>query len=119
MSEVIKKAAELADAIAKSEELKNLRSAEQELLADSEAMELYNEFQRLQQMAQMAGTPEVMQQLEEAYKKFAENEKAKAFLEANQQFGAMLETINKMLQEAIEGPKQHGSCGSCGGCGSV
>ncbi|WP_456397611.1 YlbF family regulator [Desulfurobacterium sp.] len=117
MSEVIKKAAELADAIAKSEELKNLRSAEQELLADPEAMELYNEFQRLQQMAQMAGTPEVMQQLEEAYKKFAENEKAKAFLEANQQFGAMLETINKMLQEAIEGPKQHGNCGSCGGCG--
>ncbi len=115
MSEVLKKAAELAEAIARSEELANLRMAETKVAMDPEAMELFNEVQRLQQMAQMSGSPETMKELEEAFEKFSQNEIAKAFLEANQAFGAMLEAINRMIQEAIEGPKQHG-CEGCSGC---
>ena len=117
-AEVIKKASELAQAIASSEELANLRTAEAKLQMDSEAMELLQEVQRLQHMAQMSGTPEAMQQLEEAFSKFAENEVAKEYLEANQRFSQMLETVNALLQEAIEGPKQHGhGCAGCSGCG--
>jgi len=117
-AEVIKKASELAQAIAESEELKNLREAEAKLQNDPEAMELLQEVQRLQQMAQMSGTPEAMQQLEEAFNKFAENPVAKEYLEANQKFSQMIETVNALLQEAIEGPKHHGhGCSGCSGCG--
>ncbi|GEM_PF-971564 len=116
-AEVIKKASELAQAIAESEELANLRAAEAKLQMNPEAMNLLNEVQRLQQMAQMSGTPEAMQQLEEAFNRFAENPIGKEYLEANQRFGQMLETVNALLQEAIEGPKQHGhGCSGCSGC---
>jgi cell fate (sporulation/competence/biofilm development) regulator YlbF (YheA/YmcA/DUF963 family) len=117
-SGVIKKASELAQAIASSEELANLRAAEMKLQMDPEAMELLQEVQRFQQMAQMSGSPEAMQQLEEAFNRFAENEVAKEYLDANQKFSQMLETVNVLLQEAIEGPKQHGhGCAGCSGCG--
>jgi len=115
-AEVIKKASELAQAIASSEELTNLRAAEAKLQMDAEAMELLQEVQRLQQMAQMTGTPEAMQQLEEAFNKFAENEVAKEYLEANQRFSQMLETVNALLQEAIEGPQHGHGCSGCSGC---
>ncbi len=116
-TEVIRKASELAQAIAESEELANLRAAEAKLQMDPEAMRLLEEVQRLQHMAQMSGTPEAMQQLEEAFNKFAENEVAKEYLEANQKFSQMIETVNSLLQEAIEGPKQHGhGCSGCSGC---
>ncbi len=117
-AEVIKKASELAQAIAQSEELANLRAAEAKLQMDPQARELLNEVQRLQQMAQMSGSPEAMQQLEEAFNKFAENPLGKEYLEANQRFNQMLETVNSLLQEAIEGPKPHGhGCSGCSGCG--
>ena len=116
-AEVIKKASELAQAIAESEELANFRAAEAKLRLDAEAMQLLNEVQRLQQVAQMSQTPEAMQQLEEAFNKFAENPIGKEYLEANQKFSQMLETVNALLQEAIEGPKQHGhGCSGCSGC---
>ena len=117
-AEVIKKASELAQAIAESEELANFRAAEAKLRLDPEASQLLNEVQRLQQMAQMSGSPEAMQQLEEAFNKFAEHPVGKEYLEANQRFSQMLETVNALLQEAIEGPKQHGhGCSGCSGCG--
>ena len=117
-AEVIKKASELAQAIAQSEELANLRAAEAKLQMDQQARELLNEVQRLQQMAQMSGSPEAMQQLEEAFNKFAENPLGREYLEANQRFNQMLETVNSLLQEAIEGPKPHGhGCSGCSGCG--
>jgi cell fate (sporulation/competence/biofilm development) regulator YlbF (YheA/YmcA/DUF963 family) len=117
-AEVIKKASELAQAIAQSEELANLRAAEVKLQMNEEAMELLYEVQRLQQMAQMSQTPEAMQKLEEAFKKFSENEIAKEYLEASQRFNQMIETVNHLLQEAIEGPKSHGhGCSGCSGCG--
>ncbi|SMP15171.1 Cell fate regulator YlbF, YheA/YmcA/DUF963 family (controls sporulation, competence, biofilm development) [Desulfurobacterium pacificum] len=116
-AEVIKKASELAQAIAQSEELKALREAEAKLQKDPEAMKLLNEVQRLQQMAQMSGTPEALKELEEAFKKFSENEVAKAYLEANEKFAHMIQTVNSLLQEAIEGPKPHGhQCSGCSGC---
>ncbi|WP_456436192.1 YlbF family regulator [Thermovibrio ammonificans] len=116
-AEVIKKATELAQAIAQSEELANLRAAEAKLMMDQEASKLLQEVQRLQQMAQMSGSPEAMQQLEEAFNKFAQNPVGKEYLEANQKFSQMLETVNSLLQEAIEGPKHHGhGCSGCSGC---
>jgi len=116
-AEVIKKASELAQAIAESEELKALRDAEAKLQQNQEAMELLREIQRLQQMAQMSGTPEAMKELEETFKKFSENEVAKEYLEANEKFSHMIQTVNSLLQEAIEGPKPHGhGCSGCSGC---
>jgi cell fate (sporulation/competence/biofilm development) regulator YlbF (YheA/YmcA/DUF963 family) len=67
-------------------------------------------------MAQLSGTPEAMQQLEEAFNKFAENPVAKEYLEANQKFSQMIKTVNTLLQEAIEGPKHGHGCAGCSGC---
>lgn len=114
-TDIIKKASALAQAIADSEELANLRAAETKLQQDSEATKLLEEVQRLQQMAQMSGSSEAMQQLEKVFNKFAENKVAKEYLEASQRFSQMLETVNRLLQEAIEGPKQNG-CEGCSGC---
>ncbi len=106
MSEVTQKATDLAEAIKQSEELKALREAEQKLSADEEAMKLLNEVQTLQQGMQKAQTPEAMKQLEVTFNKFAANEIAKEFLEANQNFSKMIEDINKLLQSAISAQNQ-------------
>ena len=43
---------------------------------------------------------------------------AKEYLEASQRFNQMIETVNHLLQEAIEGQKSHGhGCSGCSGCG--
>ncbi len=115
MSEVIRKANELAKAIAESEELKALRKAEEELFSDPEALELFREYQRLRQMLQFVNTPEVQKDYEEIYKKFSENEKGKNFLEASQKFAFLLDTVNSILKSGIEGGGCSGNCASCGG----
>jgi len=114
-AKVVKKASELAQAIAECKELENFRLAEAKLRTDPEAYKLFVEVQRLQQMAQSSQTPEAMEKLEEAFNRLAENPVGKEYLEANRKFSQLLETVNSLLQEAIEGPR-HGGCEGCSGC---
>ena len=127
-AEILEQANSLAAAIAKSPELANLRKSEEEMLANDEAQQIIGEFQeaqsRLSQLYAEGKEPtEADNQLMESIeKKVGENPLIAAYLQTQDQFTQMLESINSIIAGAIAGPDQNGGCnsGACGpscGCG--
>ncbi len=122
-AEIMEKAEALAAAIAKSPELLNMRSAEQSMMQDQEAQRIIAEFQNEQQRVyelQSQG-----QQLSESDHQAIAAMEAKvesyppilAYLQAQEQFTKMLDSINNVLAQAIANDPQGGSCSSgCSGC---
>lgn len=123
-AEIMEKAEVLAAAIAKSVELQNMRSAEEAMMADEQAQQIIAEFQNEQQRVfelQSQG-----KELSEEDKQAIDAMEAKvegyppiaAYLQAQDQFTKMLDTINGILAQAIANDPHSGSCSSgCAGCG--
>ena len=126
-AEIFEKAEILAAAIAKSSELSNLRSSEQAMLANEEAQQIIAEFQEEQQRLSDLQTEgqelsEQDKQAVDAMEEKVENHPLiAAYLQAQDQFTQMLDSVNAILASAIAGESEHEDDGcSCDsdGCGS-
>lgn len=119
--EIIEQARVLANMIGDSKELANLRDAEQKLANDPIAENLIDEYQAGQQKAAVA--QQEGRELNEAeQKEFAEveqkvrnNTTIKVYLETQNAFNGLLDSVNFLIMKAINGDAD--ACGSAEGCG--
>ncbi|HEX3015557.1 MAG TPA: YlbF family regulator [Desulfobacteria bacterium] len=119
--EIIEQARVLANMIGDSKELANLRDAEQKLANDPIAENLIDEYQAGQQKAAVA--QQEGRELNEAeQKEFAEveqkvrnNTTIKVYLETQNAFNGLLDSVNFLIMKAINGDAD--ACGSTEGCG--
>lgn len=118
----MEKAEELGEEIVESSEYTELQAAQEAMQGDEDAKALLDEFQAKQkqlQMAQMNGqqaSQEQQQELQSLQAKMQENAKIKKFMEAQEEFNKVMETVNQVISSAIQGdeegaePQQGGCC---------
>lgn len=119
---VLAKALELGVAISQSDELKNVREAEQAMFADPEARGLIEEFHQCRQELEfmrlrgMEPLPEQQEALGSVRGRMKMNPLISRFLEAQEGFDQMLRQVNQILNQAITGSGgcEPGQCSSCG-----
>ncbi|MFW5873055.1 MAG: YlbF family regulator [Halanaerobiaceae bacterium] len=105
---LIEKAEALADEIVESSEFKEMKRAEKNITEDDKATELMEEFQSAQQrvqMAQMNGQSlgeDKQKEIQNLQAKMQSNPKISEFIEAQQNFSKVMETVNQTISEAIE-----------------
>lgn len=131
-NEILENARLLADAIARSPELAELHSTEDAMSADNSAQQLIAELQKAQERfmeTQQSGDEpsETDKDLVDAIESKVEaNAAIAAYMNAQDKFTEMLDTINSILAGAIATPSDGCSCedascssGECGsGCGT-
>ncbi|ATW24246.1 YlbF family regulator [Candidatus Formimonas warabiya] len=121
--DILNKAQELADALEKSDELRNLREAEKTMQSDKQAMKLMNDF-RVKQLEvynmQVAGeepSDQLTEELDQLREKLQENLFIMDYLSAQEKVGKILEQINNIISQVLHGDSCNGnSCASCSGC---
>lgn len=131
-NEITEKAGLLADAIARSTELAELRSSEDAMAADESAQQLIAELQKAQEQfmknQQDDGEPSEADKnlVDEIETKVEANAAIAAYMSAQDKFTEMLDNVNSILAGAIAG-SEGCSCGDDGcdsggcdtsGCGS-
>ena len=131
-NEITEKAGLLADAIARSTELAELRSSEDAMAADESAQQLIAELQKAQEQfmknQQDDGEPSEADKnlVDEIETKVEANAAIAAYMSAQDKFTEMLDNVNHILAGAIAGSDSC-SCGDdgcdsggcdTGGCGS-
>jgi cell fate (sporulation/competence/biofilm development) regulator YlbF (YheA/YmcA/DUF963 family) len=114
MEKVIEKAFELAKAIAESDEIRELRMAERSLLNNPETYELFRELKQFEQLLNLTNSEEYRNKYQKTLEKLSETEEGKKYIEATRKLAQMIDTVNSILQQAIE-PQGH-SCSGCSGC---
>ncbi len=125
-AEIMEKANELAEAIAGSKELAEMRDAELTMNADPTAVNIIEEFRDKQKAVyekQMRG-----EELDEQDKKDIETIEGKmsghpairSYLEASEKFEHLIRSVNLVIARAIAGPEEGCGCGTvCGpDCGA-
>jgi len=132
-NEITEKAGLLADAIARSSELAELRRTEDAMTADASAQQLIAELQKAQEkfMEKQQGEGELAETdknaVDEIETKVEGNPAIVAYMAAQDKFTEMLDSVNAILAGAIAGNSGGCSCeddscdsGGCdsGGCGS-
>lgn len=132
-NEITEKAGLLADAIARSSELAELRRTEDAMTADASAQQLIAELQKAQEkfMEKQQGEGELAEAdknaVDEIETKVEGNPAIVAYMAAQDKFTEMLDSVNAILAGAIAGDSGGCSCegdscdsGGCdsGGCGS-
>lgn len=125
MNEIMEKTRELGELIQNSEEMKKAKNAEILQENNDEAQELLREF-NLQRMNLARDMQNKVISREEAVKKNNEafeamlekSEVIKNYIEAKQEFDAMVNQVNQVLNFYITGqdPNCTHDCSSCGGC---
>jgi len=119
---ILEKAQSLADEIARSNELAELRSTEKAMMADQDAQRIIAEFQQAQQQlleAQQLGEEpsETDQAKVEMIEDKVENHPLIArYLAAQDRFTEMLDSVNALLAQAIAGETVDDCSSGCGGC---
>jgi cell fate (sporulation/competence/biofilm development) regulator YlbF (YheA/YmcA/DUF963 family) len=124
-NEITEKAGLLADAIARSTELAELRSSEDLMAADESAQQLIAELQKAQErfmkIQQDGSEPSEADKnvVDEIETKVEANAAIAAYMKAQDNFTEMLDTVNAILAGAIANPADGCSCGddSCNGGG--
>ena len=119
----------LAEMIAESEELKQVRQAEADLANDPIAQELIGELQSLQKKeaeSKQQGkdlSQEDNDKLIAVEAQMENNATISTFLSAQHSFNGMMDGISYLLMKGINGDVDEDSCnaegcgGGCGGCG--
>lgn len=135
---VIEKALELAQVISESDELLGLRNAEENLIKDSYAFNLYTTFnEALDEYLVLKGKKVNTDESSEMAKKqflalnreVHRNQHIKDYLDRKNQMEELLATINGLLSNAVNESEKYqiekkaesssgGGCGSSGGCGT-
>ncbi len=118
---IMEKANELAELIANSAELENMREKESGMNQDPEAVRIVSEFQKIQEdiyRKQMSGqelSDEDKKNVSEMEEKMNGNPAIKAYIDASQSFENLLRSVNLIITKALSG-NQACDCGSaeCG-----
>lgn len=103
------KARSLGNTLVESDEYKNLKTTEKAMYDNEEAKSLLEQFSTLQrrlQMIQANGKPvneKQKNQLQALQARMQENEKVKAFMEAQQSFNKVMESVNKTITDILGG----------------
>lgn len=119
-ADILEKAEILAAAIAQSPELKELRSSEEAMLADEEAKKIIDDFNQEQQRiyALQAEEKELSEEdnkvIDEMEQRVASHPLIGVYLQAQDRFAEMLDSVNSVLANAIAGQNDTASCSSCG-----
>jgi cell fate (sporulation/competence/biofilm development) regulator YlbF (YheA/YmcA/DUF963 family) len=120
---ILEKAKILGEAIVAGEELTKLRNAEALMNNDLEARGIIQEFHRTQQefhQWQMEGnelTEEQRVKADAFEEKMVDNDKIRAYMEAQKEFEDLLHQINNIISQSISDQCDDSSCGSgCSGC---
>ena len=122
---VIEKAHELADAIIASQEFKDLRSAELEMMNDATAQQILDEYKQFQEQMQGTQNPEKLTELNEQMEamqgKMESIPTIATYLDAQDKVAEVLQEVNFILGRAINGEDEEscdtGHCGGgCSGC---
>ncbi|TDX46600.1 YlbF family regulator [Orenia marismortui] len=118
---IMKKAQELGESIVESTEYSELKTAEETMQADESAQAILQEFQakqRMLQMMQMNGqevNDETRNELEALQAKMQENENIKNFMDAQNKFNKVMQTVNQVITSALSGEEEDCASGNCGG----
>lgn len=122
-ADILEKAEVLAAAIAQSSELKELRSSEDAMLADEEAKKIVDDFNEEQQRIYtlQAEGKEISEEdnkaIDEMEQRVASHPLIAVYLQAQDRFAEMLDSVNSILADAIAGQNDASSCSSCGSHG--
>ncbi len=106
---IIGKAQALGEEIMDSSEYSEMKETEQAIYQDETAKNLLNDFQSKQQRLQMAQTngqqvtQKQQQELQALQAKMQNNEKIKEFMEAQQQFNQVMQTVNQTISNVLSG----------------
>ena len=126
MEEILKKAHELGELIAKSKEL--IRCQEQEITFanDPDAQTAVSEYDKkskalAEEMRQGGMTPEKLEsfrsRMNENMKELTKKTTAKNYLEAKSAFNQLINQVNEIIGYHIRGEEESGGCsGNCSGC---
>ncbi len=122
---ILEKAYELGQEILTSEELNDMKTAEQYMLQDSNAQSIIQEFdskQKLYLEMQKQGqqlTDVQKQEVADLEKRMLDNPLIYSYFQAQQKFEKVLEEINNIISQAISGNDSCSDecCSSCSGCG--
>ncbi len=125
MSIVLEKAQELADAIAGSDELVELRDAAQKVEVDETATSMIGRLQEKQEVIRRAASSglelpeEQISELKDLQTKISDIPTVQDFNVAQGKFNKLMEQVNSIIAGALsdgEEPAQGDDCGGCG-CG--
>ncbi len=106
---IMEKAKSLGEAIVASEEYESLKSAEADMYQDKDAKAILDDFsakQKRLQMAQANGKPvseKQQKEIQAVQTKMQGNEKVKAFMQAQQQFNQVMQTVNQTISSVMGG----------------
>lgn len=120
-AEIMEKASELAEAIAGSEELSVMRSAEAAMNNDPQALEILEEFRKKQQQVyqlQMSGgelSDQDKKEIEVIEHKMTSNSLINAYIGASEKFENLMKGVNLIITRALSGDPDN-ACGT--GCGT-
>jgi len=122
----IEAAAYLGQSIAESGIFVELKTAEKEMLADSECTQILYDYRQFQQTVANGVRDDVSkEELEDVRTKLLEKQKEvnanpmiKRYLTAKRAFDGMMEEVNSVIRHYTEGDPGEctGSCETCGGC---
>ena len=104
---IMEKAKSLGKAIVDSKEYESLKNAEEKMYQDQEAKSLLDEFsahQKRLQMAQANGKPvseKQQKEIQNIQAKMQENNKVKEFMQAQQQFNQVMQTVNQTISSVM------------------
>lgn len=106
---VHEKANDLANALKESSEFNDMKQAVQDIEANPEAKQMMEDFkvkqQELQQKMMSGEQPaeDEMKQMESQFEVINMNEDVKKIFDAERRFGAIMEDVNKIMSEALQG----------------
>ncbi|MGM0501399.1 MAG: YlbF family regulator [Bacillota bacterium] len=109
---IMKKAEELAEEIVNSSEYEDLKAKEEIMQGDEDAQKLLKELQAQQQRAQMAKMngqqpgEDLQNDMKDLHAKMEKNEKVKDFMEAQDDFNKVMQTVNQTISSALQGDQE-------------
>jgi len=102
MSEVMKKAEKLAEAIVESDEFLAMKESELKVDADEEASQLVEKVENLQKKIDRdKKNEELKKRMAELQRKTWQNRKIKTFLQKQQQFSKLMKRVNTKITDAL------------------
>ncbi len=126
MEEILRKAHELGELIADSEELKRCQEQEISFAGDESAqaaVALYDEKSKAlaEEMRSGSMTPEKLEsfraRMNENMQELTKNATAREYLEAKSAFNKLINQVNEIIGYHIRGEEESGGCGgNCSGC---
>ncbi|MGI6161264.1 MAG: YlbF family regulator [Christensenellales bacterium] len=124
--DILDKAIDLGKAIAESDTMKTAATSEAALMADEEALGIWQEYQysrslvrELAQGQDGKALDDAVEKLTKVDTKIRENETVQAYIKGQADMQLLIRQVNAIISKFIKGDDSGCSndCSSCGGCG--